>query len=313
MLLDFNTIGLIGIVIILFWIFSTSTFNYWKKLNIRYKEPVAFFGNALEFALFKSSFHKLQKNLYDYFVDERFGGFYMMRSPVLLVKDPNLISKILIKDFRYFSNRGFDFFHPNKDLNPFSEHLFFADGDRWRVLRNKMSPVFTSGKLRHMYEQIFQCVGLLNRFVEGNLKNNSTDVNIKELFERFTMDVIGTCAFGLECNSLKDSNAEFQTMGVKIFKPTAFNFVRILFSAFSPKLLLIFKIPDIRKDVTDFFINVTLNTVTYRRKNNVNRNDFLQLLMELQNASRDPEYGVGVQSNNVLKGGKKQNTLSNFI
>lgn len=304
MLINLNTISLVAIIIALFWFFSRSTFNYWKKLNIRYKQPVAFFGNLLDFALFKASFHENLKSVYDHFPDEPFGGFFEMRSPVLLVKDPNIVTNVLIKDFKYFVNRGFTFSNPDKELNPFSGHLFLSDGDRWRALRNKMSPVFTSGKLKYMYEQIFNCVGVLNQFIEKSLKNDSSDTDVKELFERFTIDVIGTCAFGLECNSLKDSNAEFQAMGVKIFKPTIFNAVRVLFSAFSPKILAIFKIADVQKDITDFFLNVILSSVMYRRKNNVSRNDFLQLLMELQNASTDPKYGVGIQNSNVLKGGK---------
>ncbi|XP_065207592.1 probable cytochrome P450 6a14 [Planococcus citri] len=302
MFFNLNTISLVGIVIALFWYFSRSTFNYWKKLKIPYKKPVAFFGNAYDFALFKASFHDNLHSIYNHFPDDPFGGFFEMRSPVLLLKDPTIVTHVLIKDFKSFVNRGFTFTVPDKELNPFSGHLFLSDGDRWRALRSKMSPVFTSGKLKYMYEQIFQCVGVLNQFVERNLKNDSCDVDVKELFERFTIDVIGTCAFGLECNSLKDSNAEFQAMGVKIFKPTFANAIRVLFSAFSPKLIVFFKIADVKKEITEFFLNVILSSVTYRRKNNVERNDFLQLLMELQNTSSDPKYSVGVRNSSVLKG-----------
>lgn len=298
-----NFISLLGCVIALFWYFSKSTFNYWRKLNIKYVKPIPFFGNIASFTLLNQPFHESMKDLYNYFHAEPFGGFFQMRAPTLLVKDPDLVTSVLIKDFKCFVNRGFEFAYIDKDLNPLTGHLFMVDGDRWRVLRNKMSPVFTSGKLKYMYEQIFYCVGVLNKFIESDLNGDSKDLDVKELFGRFTIDVIGTCAFGLECNSLKDSN-DFQTWGTKVFDPTLINAVRIFIATFNKKLLRVFKIPDLKKDVSDFFLNVVLNTVTYRRKNGVVRNDFMQLLMELQNTSRNPKYGEGLTEKNTLVGGK---------
>ena len=42
-------------------------------------------------------------------------------------------------------------------------------------------------------------------------------VDIKDLMANFTMDVIGTCAFGLEINSINNPENMFKKIGKEIF------------------------------------------------------------------------------------------------
>jgi cytochrome P450 family 9 len=62
-------------------------------------------------------------------------------------------------------------------------------------------------------------------------------LELKELFTKYTNDVIATAAFGIQCNSLENPNNEFYKMGKKI---TSFNLLKfIIFSAYScmPKVM----------------------------------------------------------------------------
>lgn len=67
-------------------------------------------------------------------------------------QDPELIKKILVKDFDTFVDRGI---HMDPE-DPLSQHLFRLRGVKWRGLRTKLSPTFTSGKLKMMFPFVIQ-------------------------------------------------------------------------------------------------------------------------------------------------------------
>jgi cytochrome P450 family 9 len=69
------------------------------------------------------------------------------------------------------------------------------------------------------------------------LEGNILAVEMKDLFTRYTNDVIATAAFGIECDSLRNPKNEFYEMGRDV---TNFRGVRALIVfgyAFSPKLM----------------------------------------------------------------------------
>lgn len=54
------------------------------------------------------------------------------------------------------------------------------------------------------------------------------DVEIKEILARFTTDVIGSCAFGLECNCIRNPEAEFRKMGKRAFTQTVGDVIKMV-------------------------------------------------------------------------------------
>lgn len=127
-----------------------------------------------------------------------FCGMYFFHVPVALALDLEFVKNVLIKDFSHFHDRGI--YYNEKD-DPLSAHLFAIDGKKWRNLRAKLTATFTAGKMKFMYPTV---VATANEFKltldEMLLNNESLDIEMKDLLARFATDVIGECAFGIECN-----------------------------------------------------------------------------------------------------------------
>lgn len=80
----------------------------------------------------------------------------------------------------------------NEDDDPLSAHLFALSGDKWHILRSKLTPTFTSGKMKFMYPTMIE-VG--KRFENHlfEIVQQCNELEMRELCARFTTDNIGIC------------------------------------------------------------------------------------------------------------------------
>jgi cytochrome P450 family 6 len=111
-------------------------------------------------------------------------------------------------------------------------------------------------------------------------------LEMKEVMAKFATNVIGLCAFGLQFNAINESDAEFRKMGRRVFETSVISAeIRMLQSAY-PSAMKIFPIKIIPEEVNKHVIRTVKEVMDYREKNNVSRNDFMQLLIELKNKGR---------------------------
>lgn len=111
----------------------------------------------------------------------------------------------------------------------------------------------------------------------------SSDIEMKDILGRYTTDVIGSVAFGLDINSMKDPQTPFRVLGHKVFNPPKSQTLKILFMTTFRDFARKLKMKVVADDVSEFFMNSMRETMEYREKNNVQRNDFFNLLLELKN------------------------------
>lgn len=98
------------VLLLLIYYYLTINFNYWKSLGVNGPNPIPFFGNISRFYLGKMSLGDYLKEIYDYYPQESAVGIYIGREPALVLRDPEYIKHVLIKDFSYFGDRVHDIF-----------------------------------------------------------------------------------------------------------------------------------------------------------------------------------------------------------
>lgn len=260
------------------YLFLKKKYAYFEENNIPHIKPSWAFGNMNGVG---SSFHMvdLMMKIYKECKEKDvIAGFYTLFSPSLIITDLELVKQITVKEFSNFTDRGV---FVNEENEPLTGHLFAIEGDKWRFLRHKLSPVFTSGKIKSMYNTISDKGDNFIKAIERASQNGS--VEVKEISNRFTLDVVSSVAFGMEANTLKNEHEEL----VKIFRhifgdegPSIFYFFFLF--AF-PKFSKFIHLRQFNKTVSDFFYNVIGGTIRQREENKISRNDFLNMLIELKN------------------------------
>ncbi|VVD04285.1 unnamed protein product [Leptidea sinapis] len=263
--------------LITLYLYGTRNHSYWKKRGVVYENPLPFVGNDLKQILMLRNITDISADLYFKFPNERVVGSYRGSRPVLIVRDPEIIKRILVTDFNYFYPRGLN--SHKSVIEPMLRNLFFADGDIWRLLRQRLTPAFSSGKLRAMFPLIAERAELLQTRVLGHASGGGGVVDARDLMARYTTDFIGACGFGLDTDALQDDNSEFRNLGKKIF---AFDikrfFLDVLKECFPNLLKNIKLLAGIERHVIHL-LNLVLRQRNYKPSG---RNDFIDLLIKCQ-------------------------------
>ncbi|VEN50704.1 unnamed protein product, partial [Callosobruchus maculatus] len=285
--------ALVGLAVT-FYLYVKWAHSYWKRKGVNYLEPEFLYGNSKKIMKREISFGDRFAEMYTEMKSKgwKFGGTYILIRPSFLPIDLELTKCILQKDFTYFMNHGF---YVNEEADPLTGHLFNLENQKWKNIRAKLTPTFTSGKLKMMFQTMAACTESLAEVLREYEKINDA-VDIKEVLARFTTDVIGSVAFGLECNSLKDPNSTFRKYGKKVFEPSFTRRIKMWVMLFTPRdILKKFGFRSTDADVERFFLGTVKDTIRYREQNNVFRKDFMHLLIQLKNrgeVSEDDKLSV---------------------
>lgn len=109
------------------------------------------------------------KDVYLKYKSHRYVGLYTFNKPVLMINDPDLARIVMTKEFEHFHDRGIYY---NEKVDPLSGHLFMLPGAKWKYIRSKLTPTFTSGKMKMMFHTIKDCGDQLTDYLDETAKEN---------------------------------------------------------------------------------------------------------------------------------------------
>lgn len=291
------------IIVIAVYLYISHVYSYWKRKNIPYLKPVFPFGNFRKNILQKLSVGELTEEFHNS-CDEPVLGFYAALRPALLIRDPEIIRNVLIKDFSSFYHRGM---YSNEKVDPLTGCLLFLNGEKWRNLRSKLTPAFTSGKLKAMFATLVDCGDSLRNYV-SHFADTQQTIEVRDVFARYSTNVIASVAFGIDVDCIKNRDCEFRKYGKKIFEMTIKNSIRLAITFLSPNFMSFFHIRAFDKSVLDFLTSVVEENLEFRERNDVIRKDFFQLLMQLRNkgsiSQNDDEWKTEFQQSEKGDSGK---------
>lgn len=269
-------VALLSLVVGIIWTYFYRLSTYWERRNVKTVKSNFILGSFTEFMFQRKSFGENCAEFYKN-SNEKILGAMSLNHPIIIVRDPEIISNVFSKDFKYFYHRGIHFDVKN---DPTTLNLLMTNGERWKLLREKLSPTFASGKLKAMFDRIVESGKSLYPFIETYAEGDKP-LEFRDLFARYATNIIASVAFGIEVDCIKNRDEAFRIQGKKIFDLNLRNAVRGIISSTSPFLSKLFKIRFTDCEVQEFMTDIVKQNIEYREKNGVFRKDFFQLLMSL--------------------------------
>lgn len=285
-----TSIALIAALLAIAYGWVKWNYSYWERRGVPAMKPTFPFGNFGRLG----NIHSHSDLMRDIYIEMKgkfpYCGLYSFHKPLALITDLELIKKVLTADFAHFHDRGIYY---NAKSDPLSANLLSVEGQLWRDLRSKLTSTFTSGKIKMMIPLINDVAEQLRQTVQTMCAENDGIMEMKDLLASYTTDCIGVCGFGLECNSLSGPDVQFRVVGKKIFeRPRNSPAKQLMISSFQ-NVARFFNARVVSEDVEQFYMDIVKKTVDYREKNNVHRNDLLDIMIALKNTG-DPKKRISI-------------------
>jgi len=273
--------------------YLSSNNSYWPKRGVSLVTPTQA-ATIWELLTKKKTLVGVDDEYYKIFKERgvKYGGIMEFRKPTLFIMDLDLIKQVCVKDFDHFVDR-----RPIMIHEPVIENMLTSlEGQQWKDVRSILSPTFTTGKIKRMFQHFNSCGKNILTYVtktkvpSSGDKDGSYTVTIQDVVSRYTVDVIGATAFGMDTGALKDSQSIFYKMAKRAQQ---FEYLRMMrwFMYFSlPKLANYLKL-EVTNESWKFFTEILRKALKERQESKEKRDDFLQLIIEASKGELASEEG----------------------
>ncbi|KAG7207142.1 hypothetical protein KM043_001014 [Ampulex compressa] len=284
-------IAAIGLAIGILYLYCKCKLSYWSSRGVKTPPTHWLFGNFKDVFTFKKPPGQVLRDIYDWAEPEDpYIGFYIFHKPMLLVRDLELIKRIMVKDFDVFPNRRFGSVNEKDSVG--LVNLLGIKQPRWKFLRSKLSAALTGQKLKRMIPLMVECGEDMSRYIDGAPPSAGhsgwKSFELKNMASRYTTDVISSVAFGIASNCFREPDGgTFWEAGQKILTGFTRGLI-VIVVFFLPRLGAI--IEPITKKPADFFRQIFWHSMSVREETGEKREDMIDFFLRLKNAEQSAEF-----------------------
>ncbi|XP_073822364.1 cytochrome P450 6d1 [Musca autumnalis] len=268
------------------YIFAKLHYTQWERLGFESDKAVIPFGSLSKVFHKERHFGLVMYDIYEK-CREKVVGVYMFFQPALLIRDAELARQILTTDFNSFHDRGL---YVDEKNDPLSANLFVLEGQSWRTLRMKLTPSFSTSKLKGMFETVDDVAAKLIHHLSKQLADGESHIlEIKSILTTYAVDIIGSVIFGLEIDSFTHPDNEFRVLSDRLFIPqksSAVQRFRNLMNFICPPVAKLLSRLGANDPVTYRLRDIVKRTIEFREEKDVMRKDLLQLFIQLRNTGK---------------------------
>ncbi|CAK1600315.1 unnamed protein product [Parnassius mnemosyne] len=266
--------------------------NYWKRRGVAFWPRNKMWGPYWDFVFGERAFFEVLSDIYKKYPDEPAVGVGSS-TPTIVVRDATNIRHIVQVDFESFFHKGFE----SQPGDRLADSIPFMNGNRWKLMRQNMTPLFSAAKLKNMYIVMDKSAQDFVKYLNDHpdkLKGNAF-----ETLCTFCSAAIGASVFGITTESIFDS--PFLRMAQNSVLPTFWSNLRFSLLLVFPWLFRNLKLALFAEHET-FFINAVKQLIRQREKEGVKKPDFADICINLQKKGmmKDGETGYSIEPTDEL-------------
>ncbi|XP_020280583.1 cytochrome P450 9e2-like [Pseudomyrmex gracilis] len=266
---------LAGTIAVYYYFFKD--LNYFKKHGVLYMPPLPIVGNMGPVFFRQLSLAELSQKAYNLNRDAKYIGLFDGMNPIVMIRDPELIKTVGVKQFESFTDHRAFIDEANDPM--FGKNLFSLRGEKWKDVRSLITPAFTSSKMRSMFTLMSDCAVSFTDFL-SNLPPDKRIIQTKDCFTRYTTDVIATCVFGIKVDSMRNPNNEFYIYGKEATTMYLTRAIKFYFVRSMPRISKLLGMKFVSEHVRVFFMDIVRNTIHIRDTQDIVRPDMMQIMIE---------------------------------
>lgn len=214
---------------------------------------------------------------------EKYGdvvGIYEGLTPCLMIKDLELVKKVLIEDFWNFPNHRK--FYEDGQLA--SQSIVVLEDHKWKRMRQILSPVFSPSKIKSMQSMCTESIDTLiqNLIQLTDCGSGEAITDVQQYYGSFSVDMICSLVFGIKINSLRDPNNEIVRQ-IRRFFGKSVTLKQLVILAF-PVLMKLFDVYLLNYEVLQYLNALTRRMLHQKREEGMSGRDFINLLMDAKGA-----------------------------